>query len=132
MLIKLLLLFIGVPLLEVTILVKMGAVIGFWPTILIQVVTGVIGASLARLEGLLVWMRVQRHLANGEVPAEEMIDGLMILAAGLVLLTPGLLTDAMGFFFLVPWTRNWVKRRVRRRLGRMARRRERGFTVLIG
>lgn len=128
---KLLVLFIGVPLLEVSLLIKLGAEIGFWPTMLIQIVTGVIGASLARREGNLVWVKIQRSLKEGEVPAEEVLDGFMILAAGIVLLTPGLFTDALGFFFLIPFSRNWFKRFLRRRLTRMAKHRRTGFTVLI-
>ncbi len=131
MLLKLILLFIGVPLLEVSILIKLGAEIGFWPTILIQVVTGVVGASLARFEGLRVWTGIQDSLGKGEVPAEKMLDGLMILAAGLVLLTPGLLSDALGLFLLFPWTRSLFKHYMRRRFTRMAQHRRTGFTILI-
>lgn len=128
---KLLVVFIGVPLLEVSLLIKLGAEIGFMPTLMLQVVTGVIGASLARYEGFRVWTRIQRSLEEGAVPAEDVLDGFMILAAGIVLLTPGLFTDALGFFFLVPWSRNWFKRYLRRRLTRMAKNRRTGFTVMI-
>lgn len=131
MLLKLILLFIGVPLLEVSILIKLGAEIGFWPTILIQIVTGVIGASLARFEGLRVWTGIQKGLEKGEVPAEKMLDGLMILAAGLVLLTPGLFSDVLGLLLLIPWTRSLFKHYMRRRLTRMAQHRRTGFTILI-
>ena len=72
---KLLFLFIMVPLIEIAILIRMGEAIGFWPTILIQVITGFVGATLARLQGFLVWTGIQRELAAGRVPAEKMVDG---------------------------------------------------------
>lgn len=115
MLPRLLLLFIGVPLLEMAILIKLGEMIGFWPTIGLVVVTGIIGAFLARMQGLLTLTRIQRELAEGRVPASEMLDGLLILIGGAVLLTPGLLTDLFGFSLLLPVVRRWLKSWIRRK-----------------
>jgi len=121
MLAKLLFLFIAIPIIEITLLIKMGDEIGFWPTILIQVVTGVVGASLARLQGMLVWNKIAMEMQAGRMPTQDMINGLLIFAAGVVLMTPGLLTDVAGFALLIPFTRNifksWLKRQFENRMG---------------
>ncbi|MFQ5629474.1 MAG: FxsA family protein [bacterium] len=109
MLPKLILLFIGLPLLELAILVKLGEMLGFWPTIGLVVVTGFLGAYLARLQGFWIFGRIQSELAAGRMPASELVDGLLILIGGIVLLTPGLLTDLFGFTLLVPWARTQIK-----------------------
>lgn len=119
MLPRLLLLFIGVPLLEMAILIKLGEMIGFWPTIGLVVITGIIGAFLARMQGLLTLTRIQHELAEGRVPANEMLDGLLILIGGAVLLTPGLLTDLFGFSLLLPVVRRWLKSWIRRKFSTM-------------
>ncbi|MDA2919564.1 FxsA family protein [Desulfobacterota bacterium AH_259_B03_O07] len=110
MFLKLLILFIGVPLLEIAILVKIGTFIGFWPTMLIVIVTGILGATLARIEGFIVLNKIRNELQLGKIPAEELIDGFLILVGGIVLLTPGLLTDLLGFLILIPWSRNIFKK----------------------
>ena len=102
MFLRLLLLFTVVPLVELFLLVKLGTVIGIGPTVLVVIGTGVLGASLARWQGLGVLRRVSEDLAQGRLPADALIDGLLILIAGAVLLTPGLITDALGFLLLVP------------------------------
>lgn len=119
MFIKLVLLFLALPFIEIAILVHLGSQIGFWPTILIQIGTGVVGASLARWQGFWIWRKIQLELANGVMPADNMIEGLLILAAGIVLLTPGLLTDALGFLVLIPWTRRWIKRWLQNKMDKM-------------
>lgn len=116
---KLLFLFIAVPLFEIAILVKLGTLIGFWPTLLLQIATGFLGALLARLQGVLTWRKIALQLHAGRFPTDEMISGLLIFAAGIVLMTPGLLTDLGGFLLLVPWTRNrfkaWLRKQWRLR-----------------
>ncbi len=109
MCIKLLAAFIGIPLIELFILIRLGSHIGFWPTVAVQIVTGVVGAALAKYEGMAVLVKIQVELAQGRMPAARMVDGLLILAAGIVLLTPGLLTDAGGLFLLIPFSRKWVR-----------------------
>jgi UPF0716 protein FxsA len=110
MFLRLLLLFTLVPLLELFLLVKLGTVIGIGATVLIVVCTGVLGAWLARWQGLGVLRRVTEDLNQGRLPAEALIDGLLILIAGAVLLTPGLITDTLGFLLLVPRGRAVVRR----------------------
>jgi UPF0716 protein FxsA len=110
MFLRLLLLFTVVPLVELFILVKLGGVIGVGATVAIVIGTGVLGAWLARQQGLGVLRRLSEELAEGGLPAEALIDGLLILIAGAVLLTPGLLTDALGFGLLLPQGRAVVRK----------------------
>jgi len=128
---KLLLIFIGVPLIEMLILIKLGEVMGFWPTIGLVVVTGILGAALAKVQGLRAWINIQRELSQGKLPANELVDGLFILVAGIVLLTPGLLTDIFGFLLLIPATRNAFKYLVKKKLETMARRQQTNPTYFI-
>jgi len=121
---RLLLLFILIPLVELALLIEIGQHVGVWPTIALVVGTGFIGASLARWQGFRVLMRIQEELRNGRIPAGELIDGLLILAGGLLLLTPGLLTDLVGFSALVPGTRKIIKTWLRRRFEGMVARGE--------
>ncbi len=115
MLAKLFAMFLIVPLIELALLLKIGAQIGIWATLVIIVSTAMLGASLTRREGLKTWWRFQEKLATGAFPNEELLDGLMILIAGAVLLTPGFLTDAVGFILLIPASRRVVKDWVRQR-----------------
>ena len=120
MFIRLLAVFIIIPLIELVILIKVGSYIGLWPTILIVVLTGVVGASLARYQGFVIINKIRSDVSSGRVPARELIDGLMVLIGGIVLLTPGFLTDIFGFILLIPLTRNFIKGFVRKYFERMA------------
>ena len=115
---RLFLLFVGVPLLELFVLIQMGRLVGIWPTIGLVVVTGVAGAALARLEGLRTIWKIRGELAQGRLPGEALLDGLAILLGGALLLTPGILTDLVGFSFLLPPTRKLLLGRIRRGLER--------------
>lgn len=106
---KLLLIFIGIPLLELAILVKIGTIIGVWYTILLILVTGFMGAALAKQQGLQVMYRIQEELGKGRLPSNELLDGLCILIGGLLLLTPGILTDVISFVLLIPASRKIIK-----------------------
>jgi UPF0716 protein FxsA len=111
----LLLLFLLVPLLEIYLLIVVGGIIGALPTVALVVLTAVIGAALARHQGLATLQRVQATLARGEAPAIEMLEGALLLVGALLLLTPGFFTDALGFVCLVPPTRRllslWLLKR---------------------
>ncbi len=107
---RLILLFTVVPLVELFLLIEVGRVIGPVPTVLIVISTGIIGAWLARIQGFLVLRRIQEDLQAGRPPADGLIDGLLILVAGAVLLTPGMLTDALGFVLLAPPGRRWIRK----------------------
>lgn len=115
---RMILLFTLVPLVELYLLIKIGSLIGALPTVLIVIGTGVLGAYLARQQGFQVWMRIQREMQMGSFPAEDLLDGLLIFGAGVVLITPGVLTDILGILILLPHTRllirDWIKRRLMR------------------
>ena len=116
--------FIVIPVLEFAILIEIGRRLGTIDTLLLIFGTGILGAYLARLEGFRILYRIQRDIASGKIPNEQLFDGLLVLIAGLVLITPGLLTDIVGLLLLFPPTRYPIKvflrgfilRRVRNRL----------------
>jgi len=97
---RLLILFIVVPLIELVILIDIGQLIGTGPTIAIVIGTGVLGAYLARMEGLRTLFTIRHKLQSGQLPADELLDGLIILIAGALLITPGIITDCFGFLML--------------------------------
>ncbi|MFH1905335.1 MAG: FxsA family protein [bacterium] len=115
----LLLLFTLLPMTELVLLIKIGRHIGLLNAILIVIATGISGASLARWQGLTVIREVQNQLSVGIMPKEEILDGIMILAGGLLLLTPGLITDFIGLVAIIPITRKWIKYLVKKKLERM-------------
>lgn len=115
MLLKLFLAFTLIPVFEIYLLIKIGGFLGAFNTILMVIVTGLVGAYLARLQGIKTMMRVRESLDQGRVPAEEMLDALLIFVAGIVLLTPGFITDLAGVVILVPNTRVWFKRWLRKK-----------------
>ena len=112
MFLRLLILFTLVPLLELYLLIRVGDLIGVWPTVALVVLTGAFGAFLTRFEGLRVLRKVQSEFQEGRVPTAGLLDGLLIVVAGAVLLTPGLITDALGFFLLLPPGRRVVRNAV--------------------
>ena len=122
MLIKLILLFTIVPFIELTLLIEIGSHIGTLNTIMIVIITGIIGAFMARLAGFAVLMKIQDNLREGIFPKDELFDGVLILISGAFLITPGLLTDALGFFLLIPFGRlvvkKWLKEIIQKRINR--------------
>ena len=106
---SLLFLFIFVPALELVLLITIGKHIGVLPTLGLIVGTGVVGASLARWQGLSVLRKVQEELAAGQLPRDSIVDGILILVAAALLVTPGVLTDVFGFLCLIPGTRALIK-----------------------
>jgi UPF0716 protein FxsA len=107
---RLLALFVFVPIVELALLIRIGQWLGLLPTVLMVVVTGVVGAMLARREGLRTVSRMRQELSGGRFPVGRMLDGALILFAGGLLLTPGVLTDVVGLALLAPLSRGWVKR----------------------
>ena len=112
----LILLFTLVPVIELALLIKVGQYIGAGYTIAIVILTGVAGAYLAKFQGLLTLRRIQDDINQGRMPADKMFDGVLILCSGILLLTPGFITDFIGFMGLIPFTRNlfklWLKRKI--------------------
>lgn len=109
-------LFIGLPIIELALLFELHGAVGFVPTVLIVLLTGIAGAALVRRQGLAILLNIQQEMARGNVPAPQMIDGVMVLVAGALLVTPGLITDVSGFLLLVPFVREqirfWLKRKL--------------------
>ena len=115
MLLKLFLAFTLIPFSELYLLIKIGYYLGAFNTILVVIVTGLLGAYLAKLQGIKTMMRVRESMNRGELPAEEMLDALLIFVAGIVLLTPGFITDLAGLAILVPNTRSLFKQWLRKK-----------------
>ena len=118
---RLLLLFIAVPAVELMLLIEIGQRIGTLATIGLIMGTGIVGASLARQQGMSTLARLRTDLADGRLPAEPIVDGVLILVAGAVLITPGVLTDLFGFLLLVPACRRLLKRSLKKRFERAVR-----------
>lgn len=116
-----LLLFTVVPLVELYLLLTLAKVMGFWSTVALVLVTGVCGAALAKREGLRVLRTYQQTLMQGRVPEEGILGAVLVLVGGVLLLTPGVLTDVTGLLLLIPPTRRYVAGMVKRRLERSVR-----------
>ena len=112
---KLLALFVILPLIELYVILEVGSVFGPLPTVLLIILTAVAGAFFTRLEGLRTLQRIQQQIMVGQMPAEELVDSVLICIAGVLLLTPGFLTDAIGLWILIPPTRQVFKRWLRSR-----------------
>jgi UPF0716 protein FxsA len=109
MLLKLFLAFTIIPVVEIYLLIQIGSIFGAFTSIAMVVFTGFLGAYLARIQGLQTLFRIQESMREGRLPSGELLDALLIGVAGLVLLTPGFLTDTVGFVLLIPSTRNAIK-----------------------
>ena len=122
MLLKLILIFTIIPFIELSLLIELGTYIGTLNTIMVIVATGVIGAFMARIAGLNVVFKIQDNLRVGIFPGDELFDGVLIIIGGALLLTPGLLTDAVGFSLLLPLGRapikKWLKEIVKKKIER--------------
>jgi len=120
MLLGLFFLFTLVPLLELYLLIRLGTYVGAVDTIAIVIGTGVAGGLLAKSQGLAVLDRMRAELNQGRLPAESLFDGLLILIAGAMLVTPGLLTDGLGLLLLIPLSRqgikSWLKRKMQEKI----------------
>lgn len=110
MFVRLLVLFSIVPLVELALLIQVGRFVGLIPTILTVCVTGVAGAYLAKSQGFKLLREVSENLQQGQLPADHLIEGLLVLVGGILLLTPGLVTDLSGFIVLIPFTRRLIAR----------------------
>ena len=131
MLIKLILLFTIIPLAELTILIKIGSIIGVISTIFIVVATGILGAALARNQGVSTLNKTIYELNHGRLPTENLISGFLILAGGIVLLTPGLITDLLGLLLLIPTSREVLKKILKNKLRDHVKKNVRYTTITI-
>ena len=110
---RLLALFVIVPAIELTLLIQLFRTTGWQFSLGLILFTGVVGSFLARVQGLKVWRSIQTDLAAGKMPTDPVVHGLLILVAGALLLTPGILTDVVGFLLLLPLTRRIVGKRLK-------------------
>jgi UPF0716 protein FxsA len=116
--IRLLLAFTLIPVLELWLLLRIGSWLGAGATVALVVLTGVVGATLARREGVHAWSTVQAELSAGRLPGRKLLEALLVLVAGIVLVTPGVLTDALGLLLLVRPVRARLVRRLENRYRR--------------
>jgi len=114
---RLLILFLCIPLIELGLLILVSQHTGLPFTIALVLITGLLGASLSRSQGLKAWNSVQTELRSGRMPSDSLFDGLMILLAGAFLITPGILTDLVGFSLLTPPFRRILQRYLMKRIG---------------
>jgi UPF0716 protein FxsA len=110
------LLFIIIPIIEITVLMQVGELIGAWPTIAIVIVSAWLGAKYVRQQGLATMQSVQTKMAQGEMPSGEIVTGLMLLVAGILLVTPGFVTDIFGLLLLVPSVRKMLTNTVQKHM----------------
>ena len=110
------LLFAIMPIVEITLLVQVGGLIGGWNTIAIVIITAALGAFLVKREGLQTLQTAQAKMQRQEMPARELTEGLLLLVAGVLLVTPGFVTDAIGFFLVLPPSRRWLASRLSSKL----------------
>ena len=101
-------LFIGVPLIEIYLFIQVGGMIGALPTVALVIITALVGVSLLRAQGFSTMARFQQEVATGQLPATTMLEGVALILGGALLLTPGFMTDVIGFLCLIPITRQTI------------------------
>lgn len=101
--------FLIVPIIEIALFYYLGTQIGIWPTLGIVVVTAIVGSYFVSKQGRFVWQSIRSKIGQGEIPVDSVVHGAMILVAGALLLTPGFLTDLVGFSLLVPGVREAIR-----------------------
>lgn len=119
MFLKLILLFTVTPIVELFLLLRLSKLTSVWTTIGIVLITGIVGAYLAKSEGKLVLSKIRTELNYGRIPGNELLNGLCILIGGALLLTPGLITDTLGFVLVIPGTREIFKSILKRKFKKM-------------
>jgi len=107
-----LILFIAMPIIEIAVLLRVGAAIGWIPTLGIVILTAILGTAMLRQQGLATLNKARQRMGAGEMPAQQMLEGLLLMIGGVLLLTPGFVTDVFGFACLLPWTRQWLANRI--------------------
>ncbi len=109
-------LFIIIPIIEITVIMQVGALLGVWPTVAIVILSAWLGAKYVRQQGLATLQSVQTKMAQGEMPSGEIVTGLMLLVAGVLLVTPGFVTDIFGLSLLVPSVRAAIANQVQKHI----------------
>jgi UPF0716 protein FxsA len=109
---RLILIFIIVPLMEILLLIEIGSRIGTLNTIAIIILTGILGGFMMRQQGFTILANIRADLSEGRMPTGELVNGALVLAGGIFLLTPGFFTDAVGFLLLIPATRGFIRKKI--------------------
>ena len=109
-------LFIVIPIIEIAVLIQVGELLGLWPTIAIVITSAWLGAKYVRQQGLATMQSVQSKMAQGEMPSTEIVTGLMLLVAGVLLVTPGFVTDIFGLMLLIPQVRQAIAAMVQKHM----------------
>ncbi|MBV7317402.1 FxsA family protein [Shewanella sp. NIFS-20-20] len=112
----LLLLFIVIPMVELSVMIQVGEQVGSLNTVALVILTAVIGVTLVKRQGLTTLTQAQQKMARGEAPTQEIVGAILLVMAGILLVIPGFITDAIGFILLLPWTRQWLASRVSTRM----------------
>ncbi len=115
---RLLALFVVLPAIELALLLQFHSLTGFWATVGVILGTGILGSFLAKREGLGAWQRLKTRIGEAGLPGKELLDGVIILIAGALLVTPGLLTDVVGFLGLIPASRAFIRTQISKRVAR--------------
>ncbi|MEE9310668.1 MAG: FxsA family protein [Cocleimonas sp.] len=108
-------LFLVIPILEIYFLIKVSDIIDIFPTIILVILTAVIGAGLLRQQGISTLARLQQNMGQGKLPAQELIEGVLLAVGGALLMTPGFITDTIGFLCLIPFTRKLIAKNIMKR-----------------
>lgn len=116
MVLRLILLFTIIPLVELYLLIQIGKYVGALPAVMMVFITGIAGGLLVKIQGMRIYRNIRRDLQNGTVPTESLLDGLFILIAGALLITPGLITDIVGLLIMIPVFRKWLRKQLTKRL----------------
>lgn len=109
-------LFVVIPIIEITVIMQVGALLGVWPTVAIVILSAWLGAKYVRQQGLATLQSVQTRMAQGEMPSGEIVTGLMLLVAGVLLVTPGFVTDILGLALLIPSVRSAIASNVQKHI----------------
>lgn len=107
-----LILFIAMPIIEIAVLLRIGSALGWLPTLAIVILTAILGTTMLRHQGLATLNLAKQRMNAGEMPAQQMLEGVILMIGGVLLLTPGFVTDAFGFACLFPYTRRWLAAKI--------------------
>jgi len=107
-----LMLFVAMPIIEIAVLLRVGSALGWLPTLAIVILTAVLGTIMLRQQGLATLNIARQRMNSGEMPAQQMLEGVILMIGGVLLLTPGFVTDAFGFACLIPYSRRWLAAKI--------------------
>ncbi len=126
MLLTLFVLFILVPTIEISLFIEVGDHIGVWPTIGLTFLTAALGAFLVRSQGLQTLLTAQERMQQGEMPTQQFVEGILLVLSGVLLFTPGFMTDAFGIILLIPFSRHFIAKHILARMAVVASQRGNG------